>query len=74
MPMNVVLLKTAMKSRLIAEGFVLSDPASKAEKMIDIICEEVISHIQTLGTITIPSVTLVTPGVGVSGPGVGTIS
>ena len=73
MAMNATTLKTAMKVRLTSEGFNLSDPASKAEKMIDIICEEIINHIVTFGTVAVTSVSGITTGTGLSGPGVGTI-
>jgi hypothetical protein len=65
-------LKTSIKTRLTAEGFVLSK--GKTDAFINIIVEEILAHIQAnaLVTVTVASVSGVTVGAGVSGPGTGT--
>jgi hypothetical protein len=44
------------------------------DSLVESIATQTISHIQNSGVISISSVSLVTPGTGISGPGVGTIS
>jgi hypothetical protein len=55
-------------------GFNLVNGSAAA--FIDILCEEIVTHITTQATVdvtvAVASVTLVTPGLGVSGPGTGT--
>lgn len=76
MAMNAATLKTAVKTRMTAAGFDFGQSECKADEMVDIICEEIISHIQTFAqvstTVAVTSVSGVTVGAGVSGPGAGT--
>jgi hypothetical protein len=44
------------------------------DSIIESVATQTIAHIQTLGVVSVASVSLVTPGTGVSGPGIGTIS
>jgi hypothetical protein len=44
------------------------------DALVESIATQTITHIQTLGVVSVTSVSLVTPGIGISGPGVGTIS
>jgi hypothetical protein len=44
------------------------------DALVESIATQTISHIQSSGIISVTSVSFVTPGTGVSGPGVGTIS
>lgn len=75
MPMNATVLKAAIKTRMATDGFDLSN-APMADKFVDNICEEIISHIQANATVSttvaVASVSGVTVGTGVSGPGAGT--
>jgi hypothetical protein len=79
MAMSATTLKTAIKTRMATEGFNLSQ-APLADKFVDILAEEIISHIQTNAvvstsvstTVAVTSVSGVTTGPGVSGPGAGT--
>lgn len=70
MAMNSVTLATAIKAAL---GL---NPATDAEAIAawDAISAEIISHIQANAVVTVASVSGVTVGTGVSGPGTGTIA
>lgn len=71
--MNGVVLATAVKNTLTSQGFVFG-VGSPNTKFIDALCDALIMHIQTTAIITVPSVSGVTPGGGVSGPGLGSIA
>lgn len=75
MALNASTLKTAVKSRMTSAGFNLGVSQCKADEFVDIMCEEIISHITTnavvSSTVTVASVSGVTTGAGVSGPGTG---
>lgn len=74
MALNAPTLIATIEGKLTAEGFDLNYAGSKTKKFIDIIITEVIKHITTQGTVTVTvtSVSGVTTGPGVSGPGTGT--
>jgi hypothetical protein len=76
MAMNASTLKTAIKGRLTSTGFNFGSSQCKADEFVDIMCEEIISHITNFAvvsaSVTVASVSGVTTGPGVSGPGAGT--
>lgn len=77
MALNAATLASAIKTRLESEeGFDLSDEYCKTGGVIDIIAEEIVSHITNnavvSSTVSVTSVSGVTVGAGVSGPGAGT--
>jgi hypothetical protein len=75
MAMNSATLKTAIKSRLTSSGFDFGASQCKADEFVDIICEEIILHITNFAVVTstviVASVSGVTTGPGISGPGSG---
>lgn len=77
MPMNGATLATAVKSTLSGQGFVF-DTGAMNTKFIDALCAAIIAHIQAnavvSGPVTVASVSGVTVGAGVSGPGAGTLA
>lgn len=85
MAMNAATLKTALKATIISKleaKFALTDAGAiaarddTADAIAEAVATEVIAHIQANAvvstTVAVGSVTLVTPGVGSSGPGSGT--
>jgi hypothetical protein len=72
MSMNTTTLKTAIKERFTTEGFDLDNPNAKSSKMIDIFCEEIISHIKNNAELVITNVSVTTYPVPAP-PGTGTI-
>jgi hypothetical protein len=71
--MNGPALSTAIKTTLSGQGFIF-DPGAPNTKFVDALCDALVLHIQTTAIITVASVSGVTPGGGVSGPGIGTIT
>lgn len=73
-------LSASILAKLVADpraGF--SDPLSPSQQAMlkawtDAIAAAVIEEVRANGIVTIPSVSGVTPGAGVSGPGTGTVS
>ena len=74
--MDAVLLKTNIEKAMDDRGFNL-ESAPLAKEFVDIISKEVVKHIQDTaivsGSVTVNSVTGVTTGPGVSGPGTGSM-
>jgi hypothetical protein len=77
MPMNGATLATAVKSTLSGQGFTFG-PGAMNTKFVDALCAALVAHIQAnavvSGPVTVTSVSGVTPGGGVSGPGAGTLA
>lgn len=77
MPMNGTTLATAVKSTLSGQGFVFG-VGEMNTKFVDALCAAIVAHIQAnaviTGPVTVTSVSGVTPGAGVSGPGSGTLT
>lgn len=75
MPLNATALSTAIKDKInAAHG---SDPqkvAAGAQALADAIAQAVVDHIQANAVVNVTSVSGVTAGGAVSGPGTGTIS
>lgn len=75
MPMNGATFKTSLKAALQADGFTIpGDPSNWNDKFLTTLCNQIVAHIQAnaLVTVTVASVSGVTTGPGVSGPGAGT--
>lgn len=77
MPMNGATLATAVKGTLSGQGFVFG-VGEMNTKFIDALCAAIVAHIQAnavvAGPVVVTSVSAVQPGVGISGPGAGTLS
>lgn len=77
--LDATVLKTAILGALQASPLFAPDLATKApatSKFVEILSEQIITHFKTFGVINsnvaVTSVSAVTPGPGISGPGVGT--
>ncbi len=73
MAMSGTILKAAIIASIESElGFTVPE---EGQKVYGVIADEIVKHISTLAVVTtavsVTSVTAVTPGPGVSGPGVG---
>jgi len=66
-------LNTLIKAKMATAGVVITSPA-ELDKLTLSIAEAVIEHIVANALVTVASVSGVTTGPGVSGPGTGTIS
>ncbi len=77
MPMNAATLAAAVKADLASDGFIF-DVGAMNTKFIDKLCAAIVTHIQTnalvAGPVVVTSVSGVTTGPGVSGPGAGTLT
>lgn len=73
MPMVPPGLAAAIKTEVEAEFGTPADPVL-AQKYHDAIARAVVNYIKANATVIIASVTGVTPGGGVSGPGTGTVT
>jgi len=73
MPMNAAILKTSLEAAMEADGFVI-DGGALNDKFLTALCNTLVAHIQAnaLVTVVVASVSGVTTGPGVSGPGTGT--
>ena len=73
MPMNAAILKTSLAAALEADGFVIGT-GELNDKFLTTLCNTLVAHIQAnaLVTVVVASVSGVTTGPGVSGPGTGT--
>jgi hypothetical protein len=69
--MSGAVLATAVKGDFVAAGMVLNQ---FNEAFIDSLCDRIVAHIQTNAQVIVTSVSGVTTGVGISGPGTGTIT
>jgi hypothetical protein len=65
-------IKTALAAVGDPSGYV--SPAAYADACREALCLGIIQEIQTNAAVAVPSVSGVTPGGGISGPGTGTIS
>lgn len=72
--LSATVLHQAIKADLTSKGFDLTFNGAKTDEFIQSICEQVIQHITSAGVVTIASVSGVTTGPGVSGPGTGVIT
>lgn len=77
MPLSASILATAIKTRLTNElQMDLTNQYCKVDEFVDIISTEIINHIKAnavvSSNVTVASVSGVTVGAGVSGPGAGT--
>lgn len=77
MALNATILANAIKTRLTVElQMDLTNQYCKIDEFVNIISSEIINHIKTYAVVTsnvvVTSVTGVTTGPGVSGPGTGT--
>lgn len=74
MPLNPSAMKDLIKGKI--EAATGSPMPDISDAVWQAVCEGIIEHFvtnaQITSTVTVTSVTAVTPGVGVSGPGVGT--
>lgn len=73
MPMTGSGLASAMKTALIADGFIFNTGKPNTHFVEDI-CSVIVAYIQTNAVVNVASVSGVTTGAGVSGPGLGTIA
>lgn len=71
MAMNGDVLGDAIK--VAVDAAAAGDPTDR-QALFRAIANAIVTHITATAIVTVPSVSAVTPGVGVSGPGVGTIS
>lgn len=70
MPMSANVLSAAIQAAIAS----IPEDGRNHDAVWDAIASAIITHIQTTAVVTVASVSGVTPGIGVSGPGVGTIS
>ncbi len=76
MALSATRLATAIKTALTAEGFTFGVGAMNT-KFVDALASAIVTEIETnavvSGPINVASVSGITPGTGVSGPGTGTL-
>lgn len=72
----MALSASALKALIVSEtqGLFSIQDAAQIEKFAEAVANAVVQHITSSAVVTVASVTGVTPGVGVSGPGTGTVS
>jgi hypothetical protein len=66
MAMNAATLATAIKSEMTAQGFKLSEEGVETSKMVDIIADKIVDHIQNnaevVTNVTMPAGSILTTG------------